>query len=246
MIRFAVCDDDLAMTAHIKHMIVELMPSFKQEFEVLLLSSGEEFCDYLNETNEAFDIVFMDIEMKAVTGVEAGRKLRENIANDFTLLIFVSSHRSYYHEIIDLNVFCFIPKPIVVNEFQIRLDKAVKHIMCRQKLPPSVDFAIEKNKKVIHVPENSIMYLTSEARRITLHTEAQNYTYYGRLDEEETKLSKNMFRRVHKSHIINFSYVTTITTKHILMSDGRNFSISERYREEIKQAYHRYRMEEML
>ena len=74
MIRFAVCDDVQAETGHLEEMIIAQKPLYDQEFDIAVFFSGEEFCESLNKTNEIFDIVLMDIQMKGITGVEAGKK----------------------------------------------------------------------------------------------------------------------------------------------------------------------------
>ncbi|MDR2569231.1 MAG: LytTR family DNA-binding domain-containing protein [Oscillospiraceae bacterium] len=246
MIRFAICDDDVAITGELNQMIIALSPLYGQKFEVSVFFSGEDFCKHLNETNMAFDIVLMDIEMHGITGVEAGRRLRENVANEQTLLIFVSVHRNYYQDIIDLNVFCFIPKPIYLSEFNLKLDKAIKRVIRWRQSSSFVDYVIKKQGRSILIPYNTIMYLESNARLINLHTTDTVYTYYGKLNEEEVKLIMHTFSRIHKSYLINFTYALSITAKDITMKDNRQFNISEKYRENVKLAYARYRRERMI
>jgi len=241
MIRFAICDDDQNTTGFIDHLILSLKPLYDQEFEISVFFSGENFCDYLNASNDLFDIVLMDIEMRGITGVDAGRTLRKNIANDLTLLIFVSSHKSYYHEIVDLNVFCFIPKPIFVDEFNLKLYNAINKVIRLRQLPQYNNLIINKNKSEILIPIRSIMYLESNSRKINLHTESEVIEYYGSLDLEDNKLPKTFFIRVHKSFIVNFLHISTITSKDLTMKDNRNISISSKYREKAKTAYLNYR-----
>jgi len=244
VIHFAICDDDSTMTGSLERMLLALEPQYETKFEVSVFFSGEEFCDHLDQTGERFDIVLMDIEMRAITGVEAGLALRENIANEHSLLIFISSHKSYYEELLDLHVFCFIPKPIFMEEFNLKIGRAIQHVLNQRERPPSPDFEIKINQRNLLVPLHSILYLESEVRQIRLHTTDETHTYYGRLDEEEAKLPSHMFCRIHKSHLVNFGHVKTITTKDVVMADDRRFSISEAYRDHVKIAYMQYRWRE--
>lgn len=241
MIRFAICDDDKSMTGYLDTLIMSLNPLYNQDFDISVFFSGEDFCDYINNTGEIFDIVLMDIEMRGITGVETGRKLRENIANELTLLIFVSSHQNYYSEIVDLNVFCFIPKPIFLDEFNLKLNKAIKRVILQRQIFKTPDFIIKKSKQAIHIPINSIMYLESDIRMIHLYTESDEHIYYGVLDEEESKLPKSTFARIHKSYLISFDHIAVFTAKDVIMKNNRSLSISDKYRENVKTAYLRYR-----
>ena len=241
VIRFAICDDDQEMTGHLDSLVMALRPLYNQEFEVAVFLSGESFCEHLNRADEIFDIVLMDIEMRGITGVEAGRKLRENIASDQTLLIFVSWHKGYYHEIIDLNVFCFIPKPIFENEFNLKIGNAIKKVLRQRQLPIAPRFTVKINGGEIHIPVSSIMHLESDARKVHVHTADEIYTYYGKLKEEEAKLPAHTFSRIHNSYLINFAHMISISAKSVTMKDGRRFPISEKYRDKVKTAYAHYR-----
>jgi two-component SAPR family response regulator len=125
MIRFTICDDEQTMFEEIDSLLMLLCLLYKQESEVFTFYSGEEFCAYFNKKDEVLDVVLMDIEMHGITGIEAGLRLRQSIASDQTVLIFISSHKDYYRELIDLNVFRFIPKPVNKDEFNLKLDDAI-------------------------------------------------------------------------------------------------------------------------
>ena len=241
MIYVAVCDDDQAVTGHLESLILALEPMYNQKFEVTVFLSGESFCKHLNESVEVFDVVLMDIEMREITGIEAGRRLRENIASDQTLLIFVSSHKNYHHEIIDLNVFSFIPKPIFPAEFNLKLGKAIEKVMRQRQFPIVSSIAIKQGGREVSIPVSSIIYLESNARKIHICTTVETCTYYGKLDEEESKLPEYMFARIHNSYLISFSHVISIAAKSITMEGGREFPISEKHRGKVKSKYAHYR-----
>ena len=241
MIHFAICDDEQSTISELDILIKALEALYNQKFEISDFPSGESFCKHLNESVDIFDIVLMDIEMRRITGIEAGKRLRENIENDQTLLIFVSSHKNYYQEIIDLNVFCFIPKPIIPSVFNLKIGNAIEKILRQRQSPAISRFAIKVNRSEIQIAVNSIMYFESEAKKIHLYTTNEAYTYYGKLNEEEAKLPTLSFSRIHSSYLINFTHAINITSKTVTMKDNSQFSISEKYREKVKTAYMRYR-----
>lgn len=241
MIRFAICDDDQSMTGYLDNLLMALNPLHGQEFDISVFFSGEDFCEYLNKSSDEFDIVLMDIEMRGITGIEAGKKLRENVLNDLTLLIFVSSHQTYYKEIVDLSVFCFIPKPIYEDEFNLKINKAINRVVNLRQISKCMPFNFRQNKKEFSVPLNEIYYLESRTRIIIIHMKDVTYEYYGVLDEEAKKLTQPKFVRIHKSHLINLDYVTSFTSKEVTMQDGCTLVVSTKYREDVKTSYLRYR-----
>ena len=241
MIRIAICDDDPATTGSLERMIMSLQSLYESKFEISLFFSGEEFCAHISKANEPFNIILMDIELGTITGIEAGRLLRENIANDQTLLIFVSNHKTYYKEIIDLSVFCFIPKPIRTDEFNEKLGRAIKSVLNKRQFLATPVFLIKKNQHTASIPLDSILYLVSDLRKVYLHTETEVHDYYGKLDEEELKLPPDTFCRIHKSYLINFIHMKILTHRNVVMMNDKRLTISEPYRERVRGAYHHYR-----
>ena len=241
MISFAICDDDHAMTGKIESLLLSLSSQYIEDFEVTVFFSGEELCEHINKGEKNYDIILMDIEMQGITGVEAGRLLRENVSLAQTLLIFISSHRKYHHEIIDLNVFSFIPKPINPEEFCDKLKKAVGHVVNIRQLSRHMNHVIRQQGQDIFVPKDTIMYLESNKRQIIIHTTTGTHTYYGKLNIEEAKLPKNIFCRIHRSYLVNFSHMEGIKTTELVMKGNRKLPISEKYRDAVKIAYANFR-----
>jgi len=240
MIHIAICDDDTKTTAHIEKLIHALGEPMQQKLYISAFISGEEFCDFLEQSDEVFDIVLMDIEMGGITGVEAGRKLRENMENYQTLLIYISSHNNHHHEIINLNPFCFITKPIKDEDFYLNLTNAIKGVVQQRKTNAIPDFSFNKHGKQTLISVKSIMYLESDSRKIHLHTTKGNYEYYGKLNAEERKFPKELFCRIHSSYLVSFKHIENITAQTVRIS-GNILPISEKKRNSVKAAYRQYR-----
>jgi len=240
MIKVAICDDDIAITGYAEELILRVGKSLRQKIDVTVFFSGSSFCEFIHSSEIVFDIVLMDIEMKDITGIESGRVLREKIENDQTLLIYISSHSKYYKDIIDLNVLCFIPKPFNITEFNMKVSKAIERVVYQRQVSAYPDFKFEKNGSDVYIPIKLIMYLESDLRKITLYTTTKEHTYYGSLNAEEEKLPKDLFCRTHRSYIICFSHMTSITSLSVEIS-GKDIPISSRYRDSVKLAYMHYR-----
>lgn len=205
----------------------------------MIFLSGEKFCDILN-SGQQFDIVLMDIEMEGITGIEAGKMLRESILNGFTLLIFVSSYRQYCESLLDLETFCFINKPIDENNFNKKIVAAIDKVLQLRQMPKGPVLMVKQGKGEACIPTGEIMYIESRNRRLHIQTINISYEYYGNLDAEIKKLLATNFVRIHKSYIINFDFIRLITTKSVTIADGRTFAISRQYCQNVKDSYLRY------
>jgi DNA-binding LytR/AlgR family response regulator len=238
MLRFAICDEDATSAGGLESLLLALNPLYHQTFDISVFFSGESFLQYLGGHSEIFDIVIMNMETGGYSGVEAGRRLRQDAANDHTLLVFTSENREHLSCIIDLHVFCFLQKPVAAGEFNEKLGNAIESILRKRLLPEEFpNLIVHKNRREIQVPFTSIVCLESRARQIHLYTPRGELVYYGVLGEEEKKLPAGLFARVHKSYIVNFSFIENIAAKELTLRNGRRFAISGRHREEVKAAY---------
>lgn len=243
MIRIAICDDDTRFVTELEGMIKKLEPQLNQEFDILPFYSGERFCQYLDENShtEPFDIVLMDIEMEGMSGVEAGERLREDIANDLTLLAYVSFHEGYSREIINLNVSGFISKPLNNIESNIQIKRIIEKTIRLRQLPQIDSLMIKKDGKEIYIPKHTIVFAESEGRKVHIHTLTTTHSYNGKLGDLECELSSKIFARIHRSYIVNFNHAASVSSICVTINAEVMLPISESYREKASDAYHFFR-----
>ena len=109
MFRIAVCDDDEIICSEIERIILEY--GSRDEINVEVFLSGEEFCKFLSD-GEMFDLVFLDIELKQINGIEVGRRIREELKNEIIQIVYISALDSYYRALFDVRPMHFLHKPL--------------------------------------------------------------------------------------------------------------------------------------
>ncbi len=107
-LKVAVCDDEKIICNEIKKRLLEVRP----EFEVSLFSSGDE----LIKSDKNFDLIFLDIEMPQLDGMETAKVIRKNHKNEY--IIFLTSHSELMVEAFKVKAFRFLEKPIELNTFR--------------------------------------------------------------------------------------------------------------------------------
>ena len=110
----AVVDDEKAIREHICAMIEEQKPGNSIE----ACATGEE----LLASEKRFDIVFLDIQMGGMNGIEAAGKLRER--QEDAVLIFITGIKEYVFDALDLYAFHYLLKPLDEKKFAEVLEKA--------------------------------------------------------------------------------------------------------------------------
>ena len=117
--RIAICEDDKAYRKIILEYVTEYFKEHLIDFEYNEFSSGEE----LLSSDKIFDIVFLDIEMNELNGIQTTKEL--NIRNRNTIIFIVTAYQKYLDDAMDLNVFRYIDKPIQSKRLYNGLDKAI-------------------------------------------------------------------------------------------------------------------------
>ncbi|WP_019636381.1 LytR/AlgR family response regulator transcription factor [Paenibacillus fonticola] len=240
VIRIAVCDDDLQVTGQMESLILDAANRNLHPVGVSVFCSGASFSKAI-ENGCPFDIVFMDIEMEKLDGIQAGHRLRADDDNDLVQLIYVSSHEQYHVQLFDVRPSGFIRKPIEPEAFKRKLFSAMQKAIRRQQQGQKNFLAVQQKGKDLLVPFRDILYLESKLRKVHLYTKDGKLDYYSTLNEEENKLPASDFIRIHQSYIVNFYFVRQLSYNKIMLVTGVELPVSEKRSAGVKQKYLKFR-----
>lgn len=240
MIHIAICDDNLPIVECIEQLVIHTSLKMEHEIEISIFYSGESFAKAI-EDSCPFDLIFMDIEMQGISGIEAGKVLREDDENDGVQLVYVSSHESYHVQLFEAQPSGFIKKPIDSAAFELKLITSIQKILRKrkQRAPKLLPVQLKRNK--LFIPIRNIIYLASDRRKIILQTLEERTEYYGTLSEEEHKLPSEQFIRIHQSFLVNFDFIHQICGKKMILTNGEELPISDKQSSLVKKCYLRIR-----
>ncbi len=117
MIYVAICDDETSMSEHIRSVTSEFFRRKNMETIILRFSSGEELLKYDGQ----IDILFLDIQMKNIDGMETARKLRENKFRGF--LIFITVLREMVFQSFEVQAYDYLVKPVEREQFEKTMER---------------------------------------------------------------------------------------------------------------------------
>lgn len=229
MIKIGICDDVIITTEEIESYILEASKYYPQKIEIEIFYSGEEFCERLKE-DCYFDLIFMDIEMGEINGIDAIRKLREK--NYETLIIYISSKQNYFMDLFEVQPFQFILKPINQDEFNRKFELAYEKI-CRQ----SYYFEFKTGTTIVRIPVKDIIYFESCQRHIFMMTKDNNYKFYMKLSEIKKELEEYNFLLLHQSYLVHLEYIKEMHYSHVVLLNNQVINISEKRRKDIRKEY---------
>ncbi|MDE7272120.1 MAG: response regulator, partial [Lachnospiraceae bacterium] len=132
MLLIAVCDDMPIECADIAKQIETILKQSNMDFVIKKFFSGME----LIQRKESFDIIFLDIKMPEISGMELAKEMRKQ--GKQSLIVFITSAREYVFEAFDVEAFQYLLKPIQKDKLSYVLEKATKRI----RIDANTDFLI--------------------------------------------------------------------------------------------------------
>jgi len=175
---------------------------------------------------ESVDLVFLDVEMPGMTGIDLIKNLEKR-----PLIIFISAHKDYAIEAFELNVVDYLMKPVELSRFMVAISRAREMFITRDN---SVDM---QDKEYIFVRSNSILskikikdiiYIQALGDYVNIFTPEKRYAVHITLKGMEEQLPVGKFYRLHRSYIVSLDHIdsveenTAIAGKHMLPI-GENF-----------------------
>lgn len=225
-LQIALCEDQTEEQTQ----LARLIRSGTISSHVAVFENGENF---LKEYRPGrFDLIFMDIYMDGITGVETVRKIRET---DTELPVaFVTSSREHALDGYRLKVEKYIEKPVTQKDVNEAL------LLAQEKRERQAMTTITLREKEFHLPVNRLICVEQKAHYLLFHYERNRTEQIrGKLDELAPQLAAFPFFRCHKSYLPNLAHVVSIDRELLLlrMREGHKAYIRREYLKKTKDAW---------
>lgn len=216
MLKIAVIEDSQAAAQRLQ----EYLTRFSEEEGVALeVTVYAQALPFLEHYKPLYDMVFMDIELPYMDGMEAARRLRE--LDRWIVLIFVTNMAQFAVKGYEVNAMDYIVKPVRYADFRIKLRRAVA-----QCLRSAAAIAVVQQNGVKRMLLREIRYIEVRGHRLIYHTEAGEVFGGGTLREAEDKLRSRGFLRCNKCYLVNYRHIAAVEGSTLVMSDGDKLAIS--------------------
>lgn len=126
MINIAVCDDDLVFASKVETILYDISKQKLIDIAVEVFSDGSELWKHIS-SGETFELLYLDIEMMKLNGIDLAKKVRENDTN--VIIIYISNYENYFIELFEVEPFRFIKKPVDEKIFIEYFNKAYERIL---------------------------------------------------------------------------------------------------------------------
>lgn len=181
------------------------------------------------------DVLFMDIQLPDISGMDVARKIREKDKN--VIIVFVTNLAQYAIKGYEVNAFDFILKPIDYQGFRMKLERILTELGHFQN---NAYIDLRNKEGIVRIPVDSLLYLEVISHDIVFHTIHDTYTIRGALKDYASILSEHYFLLCNKGYLVNLSHVRKIDKVFAYLSDGSKLLISKGKRKEFLEGLNKY------
>lgn len=228
MIEIAVCDDEAVIREQLRQFIGKRVPDCRIE----VCAGGEE----LLSAEKSFDLVFLDIQMDGINGMEAAKALRAR--NEDMVLIFITGLKEYVFDAFEVSAFHYLLKPLSEKKLEEVLKRALGEVE-KRKVQERKQLLIQTRSRSVNLDLSSILYLESRGKKVEIHIPGEIVEAYASISKLETQLGSG-FYRCHRSYLVNLAYIAEYRTDRIRLSNGEEVYLAKEKYPSFVKAYMRY------
>ena len=228
MIRIAICDDEIGTCSDIENMILDFAKSHALQMETEVFYSGEIL--YRSIQGQClFDLIFLDIQLLQLDGVQVGRLIRERLGNEKISIVYISSKETYAMSLFQVRPLDFLIKPITEEKITDILQKFIRLSEANKQ-----EFYFKTGKSIRRLYLDEIQYFACNGKKIEVHTTSGKQEFYGTMPELWKQVEGKGFWTIHKSYVVNSVFVSVYHYDSVQMADGTVLPISQKYRKLMK------------
>ena len=229
MFKIAICDDVPSVCDELKSMIINMKNKFQcREITVDIFYSGEALIGDIKEEN-SYDLIFLDIELGNINGVEVGHIIREQMEDYTTKIIYISSKDTYDRQLFDVQPLHFLKKPIdskkVFTDIQLAMKISVKE---------NNIFEFKNLRNTVKIPYKDILYFESRRREVVLVGVKERHIFYDNIQNLIKKLP-SFFIHPHRCYLVNYDLVACFKFEELIIRNGDIIPVSRNRRKEIRE-----------
>ena len=230
MLQLAVCDDEKVFRSDLRKILGTELELCGIDYHISEFTSGEELIAGMEKAD--CQILFLDIEMKGIDGVEAARRLRETKRQ--MEIVFVTSYADFVFQGYEVRALNYILKPYEPEKIAAVLHTALEAL----DIEAEKYYVIDQRGGSIRVPLSSVKYFSSDRRTVHAVTTEQEYTFYEKLSDLETELP-DTFVRIHNRYLVHLKYLEAVR-QNTAVVDGEELPVSRSCKSGLSIAFAKY------
>lgn len=226
MINIGICDDEKMVLSALTTLVEQCLEELEEDAQILAFHSGER----LLEEVEKLDVLFLDIEMPGMDGIEVGHQIQKR--NLDCKIIMETSRQERFKEAFKINAFRFVTKPFQKDEVKETLEDVLNTRIGMEKME------VYRDRIPYNLYQKDIMYMEAVDSSVEFVLKEEVFRKETSLRELEKILDDRLFFRVNKQYIVNMKYIDMSKYKDGIINIGTaKIRVSIRKKKEFEKAY---------
>jgi DNA-binding LytR/AlgR family response regulator len=230
MIRIAIVDDEQSMVNELVKYLERYEEEKNEDLKISYFSDGDEIVE---QYKAQFDIVFLDIQMRFMNGLETAQAIRK--VDQEVNIIFVTNMTQFAMQGYKVDALDYVQKPISYISLAKCISKAIEKV--RRNKTKFITVPVKNGAFRIDVSD--IYYVESQKHVLVFHTRLGDVKTYGKMIEAEQQLERLNFCRGNKGYLINLSHVIGIKDNQAILR-GEQLNLSRTRRNKFMEALAEY------
>ncbi|MBO6155615.1 MAG: response regulator transcription factor [Lachnospiraceae bacterium] len=237
-VKVAACDDEKEFVDEIAKMIEVYANEEHTDLQVWKYTDPLELIAEVQQDTSAYDIIFIDIDMPKLRGIELSKMIRE--VNEDVVICFVTSMPNYTREAYDVGAIGYIDKPYSYVELKKIMRRAEAEVLYKydEEAAEEKYISIKNGQKTFYLNVNNILYVEKQRNKCLFHMTDSEYICYDSLKNVAQKLDDERFMFSHQGYIVNIEYVKNVLDDVVALSQHVEVPMSRRYKPAIKQKFY--------
>lgn len=211
VIRITLIEDDKSCQEEFKTIAQQYAKEKQIHLSLDIFSSGEAFLE--KYTKDSADVLFFDIELPGLTGLETSKKLRE--IDEDVIIIFLTKMAQFAINGYEVNALDYMIKPINYYHFALKIDRVLK----MKNIRKDDTYLINNGTDCVRLNIKDICYIESQKHYLFIHTEKKTYRVRDKLTNLDTIIQAPYFCFSGKSYLVNFHFIKQVTPTSILIGE---------------------------
>lgn len=216
MLKIAIVEDNNASAEKLRGFLEQYASDNGENFDITIFGDALAFLDGYKRI---YDMVFMDIELPFIDGMEAAKRLRA--VDQQVILIFVTNMASFAVKGYEVNALDYLVKPVHYSDFELKLRRAVARSEEAQEA-----ILVVRQSGFLRLRLQEIRYIEVRGHTLIFHTETGLVNGSGTLLETEEKLKNKGFLRCNKCYLVNQKHIAAVQGYTLVMVGGEELQIS--------------------
>lgn len=235
MTKIYFCDDNEAILDKFKKLLTQIADQYHITVNIRTFTSGEQLLFHMEDADNEVDIVYLDILMGGLNGLETAKKLRDRGCN--AEIIFLTSNPEYVFDSFDISPTHYILKDSITDD---RFREIFFKAAALAESKSSSFFSCVNGTVQKQIAISQISYFEVQNRIVTVHFKGGTFDFYAHMEDLEKMPELNGFLRVHRSFFVHLNYIDQLSKNNLLLITGETIPLGVTYVKNVKSSLARY------